>query len=130
MRCVAPALLLAAVLLVAGCNLFYSSDVRVAEITSVLAPDTVHVDSAFHASITAWLGPTSRYVLERFQVSNSATMLTVQAWSRLKPDVTVIEEPSYQGFGVEARATQPGKFRIIAIQPDRRDTLKTITVLP
>jgi hypothetical protein len=131
MRCAVRVLTLAAVLLVAGCSLFRDSDVQVAAITSVVAPDTVRVDSAFHAMVGACLGPTSGYVLDRFGVSSSGAELTVQAWSRFSPEGTsVFEVPSYGGFGVDARPSEPGTFRIIAIQPDGRDTLKTITVLP
>jgi len=131
MRCVARALTLAAILLVAGCSLFRDSDVQVARITSIVAPDTVRVDSAFHATATACLGPNSGYVLDRFEVNSSGAELTVQAWSRFSPEGgAVYEVVVYQDLGVGASSDEPGDFRIIAIQPDGRDTLKTITVLP
>jgi hypothetical protein len=131
MRCFARILLLAAILVVAGCNLFRDSNVQVAKITSIVAPDTVHADSAFHAIVAAFLGPDSRYVLDHFKVSNSDAQLTVQAWSRFNSgDRGVIMVPSYQDLEIGASPTEPGPFRIIAIQPDGRDTLKTITVLP
>jgi len=131
MRCVVRAALLAAVLLVAGCSLFRDSAVQVAKITSVVAPDTVHVDSAFHATVTACLGPNSGYVLDRFEVGNSTGVLTVQAWSRFEcEDGHTYEVVTYEDLGVEVTPEEPGEFRIIAIQPDKRETLKTITVLP
>ena len=132
MRCVARVLALAAVLAVAGCSLFRDSDVQVATITSVVAPDTVHVNSYFQTTVTACLGPNSDYVLERFDASISGAELTVQAWSRYRPAVAreFPDIPAYQDQGVGASPIGPGKFLIIAIQPDRRDTLTTITVLP
>lgn len=131
MRNVARAVALAAVVIVAGCSLFRESDVQVVTITSIVAPDTVYVDSTFHATITACLGPNSGYVLDRFEVGNSNDVLTVQAWSRFEcEDGHTYEVVTYEDLGVEVTPEEPGEFRIIAIQPDGRDTLKTITVLP
>lgn len=131
MRYVTRALLLAAVIAVTGCSLFRDSDVQVAEVTIVVSPDTVRVDSAFHATVTACLGPNSGYVLDRFEVGNSNGVLTVQAWSRFKcEDGHTYEVVTYEDLGVEVTPEEPGEFRIIAIQPDGRDTLRTITVLP
>ena len=131
MRCVARAVALATLVIVSGCSLFHDSDVKVASITSIVAPDTVHVDSTFHATVAAYLGPDSRYVLDRFKVGSSGAVLTVQAWSRFNPgDRGVIMVPVYQDLAVGASPAEPGTFRIIAIQPDGRDTLKTIIVLP
>ena len=119
------------ILVVAGCSLFRDSGVQVARITSIVAPDTVHVDSTFHATVTACLGPSSGYVLDRFEVSSSGAELAVRAWSRFSPEGGVVYEvPVYQDLGVGASPAEPGMFRIIAIQPDGRETLKTITVLP
>ena len=130
MRCVVRILLPATVILLAGCSLFRDSDVQVATITSIVAPDTVYVDSTFHAAITACLGTHSGYVLDRFEVGNSGAVLTVQAWSRFIPEGSSVYVPVYQGFGVGASPAEPGNLYIIAIQPDGRDTLKTIIVLP
>ncbi len=131
MRYVTRALLLAVVMSVAGCSLFRDSAVQVAKLTVVVVPDTVRVDSEFHATLVATLGPTSAYEFERFEVSSSGAELTVQAWSRFRPDIVdPIRLPGWQDFVVGAIPAEPGAFRIVAIQPDKRETLKTITVLP
>ena len=131
MRCVVRALLPAAVLLLAGCSLFRDSDVQVAWITAITAPDTVRVGATFHATVTACLGTHTGYVLDRFEVTSTDAQLTVQAWSHDTNNGPFDDRtPVDVDLGVVAGPTEPGKFRIIAIQPDGRDTLKTITVLP
>jgi hypothetical protein len=131
MRCIARAVALAAAVIVAGCSLFRKSDVQVATITSIVAPDTVYVNSTFHATITACLGSNSGYVLDRFEVGSTDAQLSVQAWSRDTSSGRILDRTTvYSDLGVAPRPTEPGDFRLIAIQPDGRDTLKTITVLP
>ncbi|MCX6842324.1 MAG: hypothetical protein NTX53_08610 [candidate division WOR-3 bacterium] len=131
MRYVARALLLAAVLLVAGCSLFRDRTVQVARITSIAAPDTVVADSTFSAIVTAMLGPDSGYVLDRFEVSGTDAQVTVQAWSRDTSNGKVAPlGATYSDVKIGAKPTEPGKFSIIALKPDGSTTLKTITVLP
>ncbi len=131
MRCVVRVIVPAVILVLAGCSLFRDPNVQVATITAVVAPDTAHAGSTFHATVTACLGPTSGYVLDRFEVSSSRAELTVQAWSRFSAEGGVeYQVPVYQDLEVGASSSEPGTFRIIAIQPDGKETLKTITVLP
>jgi hypothetical protein len=130
MRCVARALPLAAILLVAGCNLFHNSDVQVARIMYVEAPDTVRADAAFEATVGVLLGLHTGYVLDRFEVSSDGERLTVQAWSHDAGDGFDDRTPADIRLKVGASPAEQGMFRITAIQPDKRETLKTITVLP
>ena len=132
MRCVVRAFMPAVVILLAGCSLFGSHDVRVARITSILAPDTVFVDSTFQATVTALLGPDSGYVLDHFEITNSTdAKLTVRVWSRDTASVRPVTSGAMY-FDVQAAITptEPGKYLVIGYQPDGRDTVKTITVLP
>jgi len=131
MRCAVRVLTLAAVLLVAGCSLFRDSDVQVAKITGMTAPDTVSSDSSFSVTFTAMLGTEGGYMLDHFEAIYSDAQLALRVWSRdtskggARPQVII-----YRDLTLEAGPVEPGEFRVIAHQPDGRDTLKTITVLP
>jgi hypothetical protein len=117
--------------LVAGCSLFRDSDVQVAKITGMTAPDTVSSDSSFSVTFTAMLGTEGGYMLDHFEAIYSDAQLALRVWSRdtskggARPQVII-----YRDLTLEAGPVEPGEFRVIAHQPDGRDTLKTITVLP
>ena len=131
MRCVVGALALAALLAVAGCSLFRDSDVHIAEITSIVAPDTVPKGAKFSVTFTAMLSGEGGYMLDHFEASYSADQLALRVWSRdtstlgVRPQVVI-----YRDLTLDAGPAEPGEFRVIGRQPDGRDTVKTITVLP
>jgi hypothetical protein len=130
-RCVTRVLLLAAVLLVAGCSLFRDSDVRVARITAISAPDTVTAYTRFDVTFTAMLGTEGGYMLDHFEATYTDDQIALRVWSRdtstldVRPQVIV-----FRDLTLDAGPMGPGQFRIIGHQPDGRDTVKTITVLP
>jgi hypothetical protein len=132
MRYVARALLLAAVLLVAGCSLFRDPRLHVAEITSIAAPDTVHAGTAFDVTFHVVIGYEACFALDHEDISSTSSCFALRVWSRdvrregyLIPQVTVEKDLAF-----EAGPAEPGEFRVIAHQPDGSTTQKTITVLP
>jgi hypothetical protein len=132
MRCVARALLLAAILLVAGCSLFRDKRVTIAHVTGIAAPDTVDAGTSFNVTVHAVLGPDLRWDLDHVEVRHTVSSLDVRVWARddSRPGSGAGQRLSEQELTLKARVEEPGEYRIIAHQPDGRDTLKTITVLP
>jgi hypothetical protein len=131
MRCVAQALLLAAVVAIAGCSLFRDPYVYVADITSITAPDTVHTWTTFDVTVHAILGNTGEFVVDHMDINYTSSGLTLRIWSRDlnrgRGGPRVISEGDY-AFGAGPLA--PGEFRVVAHQPDGSTTQKTITILP
>jgi hypothetical protein len=131
MRCALRALLLAAILLAAGCSLFRDPDVQVDKITSMDAPDTVLQGARFSVTFTAMLGVEGGYMLDHFEAMYSADQLALRVWSRdtskggARPQVVI-----YRDLTLDVGPVRPGEFHLVAHQPDGRDSLKTITVLP
>ncbi|MBN2466235.1 hypothetical protein JXD38_11495 [candidate division WOR-3 bacterium] len=131
MRCVARVALLAAVLLVAGCNLVRDPRVSVAEIVRITAPDTVHAGTKFDVTATAVLGYIGCAVLDHCDVTRTSSSLELRAWTRdtnkggAYPQVTISTDLAFS-----AGPAKPGEFRVIAHQPDGSITEKTTTVLP
>jgi hypothetical protein len=132
MRCVARVLLPATVVALAGCSLFGSHDVQVAQITSISAPDTAFADSTYQITVTAMLGPDSGYVLDHLEVTHgSDARLTVRVWSRDTASVRPVSSiATYFVVEADATPTEPGKYLVIGYQPDGSTLEKTITVLP
>ena len=131
MRRVARAIAFAAVVIVAGCSLFRHSDVQVAEITSITAPDTVSQGTTFSVTVHAFFAVDYGRVFDHAQVTYSDASLDVRVWSRPWDGGSAVPQAvSERDLVFEARPLEPGEFRITAHQPDGRDTLKTITVLP
>ena len=131
MRYVARAVALAAVIIVAGCNLFPNPRVSVAEIVRITAPDTVPAGTKFNVTATAVLGSVGCAVLDHCDVTRTSSFLELRAWTRdinkgvAYPCMTISEDLTFSVGPVEQ-----GEFRVIAHQPDGSYTLKTITVLP
>jgi hypothetical protein len=132
MRRVTPTLLLAALLVIAGCSLFRDPRVQVAEITSITAPDTVRAGAIFNITAHVVLGMHGLYSLDHTDITSSGSCFTVQVWSRdnSKAGYTVPWIVTERDMTFEAGPAEPGEFRIVAYQPDRRITEKIITVLP
>ena len=130
MRCVARAVALAAVIIVAGCSLFRDPRVSVAEITSITAPDTVRVGTPFNITVRAFLGCDLSWVLDHVQVTYTDTRLDVRVWSRRGEGDWAYQRVSERDLTFEARPAESGEYRAIAHQPDGSTTQKTITVLP
>jgi len=130
MRCVARAVALAAVVMVAGCSLFRDPRVSVAEITSITAPDTVRVWTTFNITVHAFLGCDLSWVLDHVQVTYTDASLDVRVWSRRGEGDFAFQRVSERDLMFEARPTEPGEYRVIAHQPGGSTTQKTITVLP
>jgi len=131
MRCVARALLLVAVLIVAGCSLFRDPRVSVAEIVRITAPDTVRAGTTFNVTATAVLGYLGCAVYDHCDVTRTSFFLELRAWTRdinkgvAYPCVTISKDLTFSVGPVEQ-----DEFRVIAHQPDGSTTQKTITVLP
>ncbi len=131
MRCLVRAILPAAVILLAGCSLFRDSDIQVAKITSTTAPDTVRRGTTFNVMFHAFFAVDYRRLFDHAQVTYSDASLDVRVWSRpWDGGLAVPLAVSERDLTFEARALEPGEFRITAHQPDGKDTVKTITVLP
>jgi len=131
MRCVLRALALAALLAVASCSHPRDSVPIVAEITAITAPDTVHADETFAVVYHAILGGHSAYVLDHVDTLRTNTNLAVRIWSRdASHGGCVLWILREDDFAFAVCASGPGQFGIVGCQPDGRDTLKTITVLP
>jgi hypothetical protein len=132
MRRVVRVLLLAAILVVAGCSLFGNHDAQVARITYISAPDTVFADSTFQTTVTAMLGPDSGYVLDHCEVTaHSDAKLTVRVWSRDTASVRPHGDPAaIFKVTIDVTPTEPGRYLVIGYEPDGSALEKTITVLP
>jgi hypothetical protein len=131
MRCIARAVALAAVIIVAGCSLFRDSDVRVARITSITAPDTVSRGTPFNVTVRAFFAWDMVRVFDRVEVTYTDASLDVRVWSRPWDGGSAVPQVvSERDLTFEAIPRELGEYRIFAHQPDGRDTLKTITVLP
>jgi uncharacterized protein YndB with AHSA1/START domain len=78
------------------------------------------------------LGPDSGYVLERCEISTGpGARLTVRVWSRDTASVRPVTGiATYFDVQADVTPTEPGKYLVIGYQPDGKDTVKTITVLP
>jgi hypothetical protein len=131
MRCVARPLLLVAILLVASCSHSRDSNPIVADVTSIIAPDTVRNGETFAVVYHAVLGGHLSYVLDHVDTICGEHSFAVRIWSRdashggYAPSMFREEDLAFA-----TRSSSPGEFRVIAYRPDGRDTLKTITVLP
>ena len=128
----APRVLLAAALAVAGCSLYRDPKLHVADVTFDSVPDTVHVGTTFSFTVYAMLGVHYDFVLDHIDSSRTASRFEFRVWSR---DVHVNGYAYLWAIAdtvltFEARPAEPGIFRIVAYQPDRRITEKIITVLP
>jgi hypothetical protein len=132
MRHVFGLVILAVALAITGCSLFRDPRVSVAEVVFITAPDTVRVGSTFSFAICARLGCHSEFVLDHVDTSRTSSRFELRVWSR---------DVSRKGYAVlwvvtdveltyQACPAEPGIFRIVAYQPDRRITEKIITVLP
>jgi hypothetical protein len=131
MRCVARAVALAAVLAIAGCSLFRDSDVQVAKVTSIAAPDTVTVGTTVGVTAHAFFAWDMSWVFDRVQVTYTDANMDIRVWSRRWEGGSAVPQVvSERDLTFEARPRELGEYRIIAHQPDGSTTLKTITVLP
>ena len=130
MRYVARAVALAAVIIVAGCSPFRDPKVSVAEITSIAAPDTVRAGITFNVTAHAFFAYDMSWVFDHVEVSYTDASLDVRVWSRRYEGRAIPQVVSERDLTFEARAAEPGEFRVFAHQPDGSYTLKTITVLP
>jgi hypothetical protein len=105
--------------------------VQVAEITSITAPDTVAVGTAFPVAYHAILGHTSGFELDHIDTVETVSSLEIRIWSR---DVNYGHEAlqvfTEGDWAFVASPTEVGEFRIVADQPDGSTTEKTVTVLP
>jgi hypothetical protein len=123
--------MLAAILVVAGCNLFRDPYVYVATIASIDAPDTVRSWNEFDISFYAVLGNTGDFVVDHMDVDYTSTHLAVRIWSRDLNEGRGGPKQVFAGnYKFSAGPLAPGEFRVIAHQPDGKDSVKTITVLP
>ena len=132
MRHVKQALLMAAVLAVAGCSLFRDPRLHVADITFISVPDTIRTGTTFSFTVYAMLGTHYDFVLDHIDSSRTAARFEFRVWSR---DVHVSGHAYLWSIAdtdltFEARPIEPGIFRIVAHHPDRSITEKIITVLP
>jgi len=130
MRCVARAVALAAVIVVAGCSLFRDSDVQVAKITSIHAPDTVKIGITCSVTVHAFFSFHMTRVFDHVEVTFTDTSMGVRVWSRPSGGGTFQRVVSDSVLTFEVSPLEPGEYRIIAHQPDESTTQKTITVLP
>ncbi|MBN2464891.1 hypothetical protein JXD38_04630 [candidate division WOR-3 bacterium] len=131
MRHVARILLLAAVVVVAGCSLFRDSDVRIAEVTSITAPDTVVIGTTFVVTAHAFFASDMSWVFDRAEVTCKDASLEVRVWShRWEGGSAVPQVVSERDLSFQARPLELGEYRINAHQPDGSTTEKTIAVLP
>jgi hypothetical protein len=125
-------LVTAAVIMVAGCSLFRDPGLHVADITFEAVPDTVCAGTAFSFTVYAMLGVHYDFVLDHIDTGRTAARFEFRVWSR---DVHVngyayLWAIADTTLTFEVKPTEPGVFRIVAHQPDRRITAKIITVLP
>jgi len=103
----------------------------VAEIIRITAPDTVLVGTTFDITATAVLGALDCCEYDHSDFTRTCSCLALQVWTKrtnhgaAEPCVTVAKDLTF-----EIHATEPGEFHVIAFEPDRSPTLKTISVLP
>ena len=131
MRYVARAILLTAVIVMAGCNVFRDPNVYDAVVSSFEAPDTVHAGTAHNVTAHLVLGAQGGCVLDHAKITHTLTQVELHVWARDtsngNPTVT---RPTDEDLTFEVRPTAPGAFRLFAPNPDRKPIEKTITVLP
>jgi hypothetical protein len=131
MRCVARALLLAAIFAVTSCSHSRDSDPVVAEVASITAPDTVRTGQTFAVIYPAVLGGHLSYVLDHVDTIYGQNSFAVRIWSRdASHGGYVLYIFREDDFAFAARSSSPGGFQIVTHQPDGSTKEKTITILP
>jgi hypothetical protein len=132
MRCFVPAVLLAALLSVAGCSLFHDQNVGPAVVSSFEAPDSVHAGTAFDIVAHVTLGAVSGYVVDHKEVTRCRTYLSLRVWSRDEGEDIRMDQPTEVDIALQARPTVPGSYRLVAPAPypECRDVERVVTVLP